>query len=231
MPRRSKSRMQRVEEEEVNEDWLATYADAITLLMAFFVMLVSFSKIETPIFEKVQAGIAEEIGKREVVRPTQVLETDLKDVVFNMAMDSAVSVSTDDEGLLMEMGSGSFFQPGSANLTNDAVLFLKDIGDLLQEPRYLGFQIEVTGHTDDSPISSPRFPSNWELAAGRAIAVVRFFHALGVDPDGKRMRAISYGDTKPKLPNRDDFGNPIPENREANRRIEIRVFPKYSRVF
>ncbi|NIY74646.1 flagellar motor protein MotB [Thalassospira sp. HF15] len=228
---RRKRRLQRTEEEPLNEDWLATYADAITLLMAFFVMLVSFSKVEIPVFEKVQAGIAEQIGKREVVRPTQVLETDLRDVVFNMAMDSAVSVSTDDEGILMEMGSGSFFQPGSANLTNDAVLFLKDVGDLLKEPRYLGFQVEVAGHTDDSPINSPRFPTNWDLAAGRAIAVVRFFGALGVDPDSKRMRAISYGETKPKLPNRNDFGEPIPENREANRRIEIRVFPKYSRVF
>ncbi|MBN8196990.1 MULTISPECIES: flagellar motor protein MotB [Thalassospira] len=230
MARRRKG-IPRTVEEEVNEDWLATYADAITLLMAFFVMLVSFSKVELPVFEKVQAGIAEQIGKRDVVRPTQVLETDLKDVVFNMAMDSAVNVSTDDEGILMEMGSGAFFQPGSANLTKDAVLFLKDVADLLKEPRYLGFQIEVTGHTDDSPISSPRFPSNWELAAGRAIAVVRFFGALGVDPDQKRMRAISYGDTKPKLPNNDDAGNPIEENRQANRRIEIRVFPKYSRVF
>ncbi|WP_044828718.1 flagellar motor protein MotB [Thalassospira sp. HJ] len=228
---RRKRRLQYQEEEPINEDWLATYADAITLLMAFFVMLVSFSKVEIPMFEKVQAGIAEQIGKREVVRPTQVLETDLRDAVFNMGMDSAVNVSTDDEGILMEMGSGSFFQPGSANLTNDAVLFLKDVGDLLKEPRYLGFQIEVTGHTDDSPINSSRFPTNWDLAAGRAIAVVRFFSALGVDPDSKRMRAISYGETKPKLPNRDDSGNPIEENREANRRIEIRVFPKYSRVF
>ncbi|WP_289078316.1 flagellar motor protein MotB, partial [uncultured Thalassospira sp.] len=116
MARRRKG-IPRTVEEEVNEDWLATYADAITLLMAFFVMLVSFSKVELPVFEKVQAGIAEQIGKRDVVRPTQVLETDLKDVVFNMAMDSAVNVSTDDEGILMEMGSGAFFQPGSANLT------------------------------------------------------------------------------------------------------------------
>ena len=228
---RRKRRMPTTKEEPVNEDWLATYADAITLLMAFFVMLVSFSKIEIPTFEKVQAGIAEQIGKREVVRPTQVLETDLRDVVFNLAMDNDVNVSTDDEGILLELGSGSFFKPGSANLTNDAVLFLKDIGDLLKEPRYLGFQIEVSGHTDSSPINSPRFPTNWDLAAGRAIAVVRFFGALGVDPDSKRMRAISYGETKPKLPNDDDFGEPIPENRALNRRIEIRIFPKYSRVF
>ncbi|HAI30994.1 MAG TPA: hypothetical protein DCM48_15940, partial [Thalassospira sp.] len=106
---RGKRRLQFKEEEPVNEDWLATYADAITLLMAFFVMLVSFSKVEIPMFEKVQAGIAEQIGKREVVRPTQVLETDLRDVVFNMALDSAVNVSTDDEGILMEMGSASLF--------------------------------------------------------------------------------------------------------------------------
>lgn len=230
MARRRRT-MQPIKEEEVSEDWLATYADAITLLMAFFVMLVSFSKVEIPIFEKVQAGIAEQIGKREVIRPTEILETDLKDVVFNMAMDSSVNVSTDDEGILMELGGGAFFQPGSANLTRDAVIFLKDVGDLLKEPRYLGFQVEVAGHTDDTPISTPRFPSNWELASGRAIAVVRFLHALGVDPNQKRMRAISYGDTKPKLPNRDDFGHPIEANRDANRRIEIRIFPKYSRVF
>ncbi|MFH1804628.1 MAG: flagellar motor protein MotB [Pseudomonadota bacterium] len=217
--------------EEVSEDWLATYADAITLLMAFFVLLVSFSKIEIPLFEKVQAGIADQIGKRDVVRPTQVLETDLQDVVFNLQMDSEVSISTDDEGILIELADGAFFHPGSANLTNDGVLFLKDVGDLLKEPRYLGFQIEVMGHTDDSPINTPRFPSNWELAAGRAIAVVRFFGAVGVDPTQKRMRAISYGDTQPKLPNLNDDGDPIPENRAENRRIEIRVFPKYSRVF
>jgi chemotaxis protein MotB len=222
MMARRKSPMGRRQEELVEEDWIVTYADAITLLMAFFVMLVSFSKVEIPLFEKVQSGIAEQIGKREIVRPTQVLETDLKDVVFNTSMDNAVNVSTDDEGILMELGGGAFFHPGSANLTQDAVLFLKDVGDLLKEPRYLGFQVEVT---------TPRFPSNWELAAGRSIAVVRFLSAVGVDPESDRMRAISYGDTKPKLPNRGDDGNPIEENREANRRIEIRIFPKYSRVF
>ncbi|WP_339774627.1 flagellar motor protein MotB [uncultured Thalassospira sp.] len=229
MARRRRSPLDTKRPAEINEDWLATYADAITLLMAFFVMLVSFSKIELPIFEKIQAGIAENIGKRSVVRPTEILETDLKDVVFNLQLDKSVSVKTDDEGILMELASGSFFQPGSADLTRDAVLFLKDVGDLLKQPRYMGFQIEVKGHTDDSPINTPRFPSNWELAAGRAIAVVRFFGAVGVDPQSDRMRAISYGDTMPKLPNEDDQGNPIPENREVNRRIEVRVFPKYAR--
>ncbi|MCC9622577.1 flagellar motor protein MotB [Thalassospira sp. MA62] len=228
---RRKTPLMRSYEEPLNEDWLTTYADAITLLMAFFVMLASFSKVELPMFEKIQAGIAENIGKRDVVRPMQLLETDLKDSVFNLAMESDVTVANDDEGLLMELGGGAFFQPGSARLTRDAVVFLKDIGDLLKQPRYLGFQIEIAGHTDDSAINTPEFPTNWELAAGRAIAVVRFLGALDVDPKSNRMRAISYGDTRPKLPNRDDFGDPIPENREANRRIEIRVYPQYSKPF
>jgi chemotaxis protein MotB len=98
MARRRRSPLDTKRPAEINEDWLATYADAITLLMAFFVMLVSFSKIELPIFEKIQAGIAENIGKRSVVRPTEILETDLKDVVFNLQLDKSVSVKTDDEG-------------------------------------------------------------------------------------------------------------------------------------
>ncbi|AUG52624.1 OmpA/MotB family protein [Thalassospira marina] len=227
--RRRSPLLEKKKQEEISEDWLATYADAITLLMAFFIMLVSFSKIELPVFEKIQAGIAQNLGKRSVVRPTEILETDLKDVVFNLALDKSVHVTTDDEGIMLELASGSFFQSGSADLTRDAVLFLKDVGDLLKQPRYMGFQIEVKGHTDDTPINTPRFPSNWELAAGRAIAVVRFFGALNVDPQSDRMRAISYGDTMPKLPNEDDQGNPIPENREANRRVEVRIFPKFSR--
>lgn len=210
-----------------DEDWLTTYADAITLLMAFFVMLVNFSKIDIPRFEQVQAGIAQEIGKRDTVRPIQVLEVDLTDAVFNMGLDSAVSVSTDDEGIIMEMASGSFFASGTADLKRDAIPFLKEVGDLLNEPRYLGFQIEIEGHTDDDPIKTERFPSNWELGAGRAITLVRFFNALQVE--AQRMRAISFGDTQPKLPNRDEDGNPIPENMEENRRVVVRIYPKYSR--
>ena len=65
-----------VEEEPESEDWLTTYADAITLLMAFFIMLASFSKIDVPAFEKVTAGIKSEIGKTEVTSPTELLKID-----------------------------------------------------------------------------------------------------------------------------------------------------------
>ena len=221
-------RFVRRKQPEESDDWLTTYADAITLLLAFFVMLVNFSKIDIPRFEAVQAGIAERIGKRETVRPIEVLEQDITDiVVFNIAQDSAVSVSTDDEGILMDMASGAFFEPGSARFAQQAVIFLLEIADLLQKPRYLGMQIEVIGHTDDTPIGTPRFPSNWDLAAGRAISLVRFFESRGVS--SARMRAVSHGQAAPKLPNRDNAGNPIPGNMEANRRVVVRVFPKYSR--
>jgi chemotaxis protein MotB len=210
-----------------DDDWMGTYADAITLLMAFFVMLLNFSKIDIPTFEEVQAGLAEQIGRQEVVRPMEILQTDITDAIFNMGMDSAVSLSTDDEGLLMELASNDFFKPGSAALKPEAAPFLAEMGDLLTEPRYLGFNVEVLGHTDDDPISTPRFPSNWELAAGRSIAVIRFFQAMKVESD--RMRAVSYGETQPKLPNRDEDGVALPENKAKNRRVVVRVFPQRSR--
>lgn len=223
--------MKNPDDEPVNEDWLTTYADAITLLMAFFIMLVSFSKIEYPAYEKIQAGIAQEIGKRDVIQPSQVLEADLRDIIFNLGIDQDVSLGKDDKGLVLELGTSDLFDPGSAHLKNSAITFLRDIGDLLEQPRYLGFMVEVAGYTDDTPISTDRFPSNWDLAAARAISVVRFLTDLGIDPEKKRLRAVSYGETHPKLPNTDDFGKPIPENRDANRRIVVRIFPKYAHVF
>jgi chemotaxis protein MotB len=84
--------------------------------------------------------------------------------------------------------------------------------------------MDVQGHTDDSPINTPQFPSNWELSAARASAVVRYFAEKGIATE--RMRATGFADTIPKVPNRDPQGNPIRVNQEENRRITIRVFPR-----
>ena len=81
-----------VQDEEEAEDWLTTYADAITLLMAFFVMLVSFSKIDIPTFEKVAAGIKNELGKRDTQSPISLLKIDVQDTVYQQQADQAVNV-------------------------------------------------------------------------------------------------------------------------------------------
>ena len=211
------------DEPEEAEDWMVTYADAITLLMAFFVMLLNFSKIDIPKYEEAAAGIANEIGMNENVSPTELMKIDIEDVVYNMQAEEAVEVGTDDKGIVMELASSAFYKPGSADIRPQAFPVLKEIAKSLIAPRYMTYVVEVEGHSDDDPISTSRFPSNWELSAGRATRVVRFFIEQGMDM--RRLKAAGYAETRPKVPNRKPDGTPIPENQATNRRVLIRVYP------
>lgn len=214
-------------EEDDSDSWLVTYADAVTLLMAFFVMLVSFSKIDIPIYEQVKAGIMNELGKKgqqdKEQSPTTMLKLDMQDVVFSMQVDKSVAVGTDSKGVVLELNGSAFFKPGSADIRSAAIPVLQNMAATLMAPRYERFKIDVAGHTDDDPISTPKFPSNWELSADRAAAVVRFFVSQGLAAD--KMQASGYGDTRPKVPNRTSNGTPIPANQAANRRVVIHVDP------
>lgn len=207
------------------EDWLTTYADAITLLMAFFVMLVSFSKIDIPAFEEAMAGIKKELGKQEAPkRPMFNLMQNLNDILEQVQIDqNEVQTGFDDSGIVIEFESGSFFAPGSADLLPKAEKILLEIAYELAQPPYDLYYVDVEGHTDDVPISTPRFPSNWELSTARATGVVRYLISADVPPE--RLKASGYADVRPKYPNQDLFGEPIPENRKKNRRISIRLHP------
>ena len=211
------------EEPEEAEEWMVTYADAITLLMAFFVMLLNFSKIDIPKYEAVAAGIANEIGMNQNVSPTELMKIDIEDVVYNMQAEEAVEVGTDDKGIVMELASSAFYKPGSADIRPQAIPVLDEIAKALIAPRYMTYVVEVEGHSDDDPISTSRFPSNWELSAGRATRVVRFFIEKGMDM--RRLKAAGFAETRPKVPNRAPDGTPIPENQAKNRRVLIRVYP------
>jgi len=213
-----------IQEEEESEDWMTTYADAITLLMAFFVMMLTFAKYDMPAYQKAAAAIKGQIGGAEQeATPTELLKIDLTDVVFNMQADQVVDVQTDDKGIVIELASSAFYKPGSATIRAQAIPLLKTMGEMLMAPRYRFYTVEVAGHTDDDPIHTARFPSNWELSAARATRVVRFFIELGMN--AKRIEAKAYAATRPKVPNRDAKGNPIRENQAKNRRVILHVYP------
>lgn len=210
--------------EEDKEDWLTTYADAITLLMAFFVMLLNFSKIDIPAFEEAAAGIANEIGMGpKEVSPISLMVLDLQDMVYNMQADEVVEVEKDDKGVVIELASSAFYKPGSAEIRDEAIPVLDQIAEMLTQPRYRTYMIEIEGHTDDDPIHTALYPSNWELSAGRATRVVRHFIERGMDYT--RLKASGFAETRPKVPNRDEQGAPIPENQSENRRVIVRVYP------
>lgn len=210
--------------EEDDESWMATYADAITLLMAFFVLLVSVSKVDLAMYEQVADGLSETISKEERKSLPKELQADAAEVVMESQAQEAVRVGIDDSGVVLEFNSSAFFKPGSAELRYEAIPVMQSVVELVKSPQYLVFNMDVEGHTDDDPISTMQFPSNWELSSGRASAVVRFFAELGVDP--LRMRVMGYGDTRPKVPNRTPEGVPILENQVENRRVVVRLHQK-----
>ena len=210
--------------EEDKEDWLTTYADAITLLMAFFVMLLSFTKYDIPALEEAAAAFKVTIGKQDqATSPIQLLKLDVEDVVYNMQADQVVKVEKDDKGVVIELSSSAFYKPGSADIRDEAAPVLKKISQTLKAPRFLPYVIDIEGHTDDDPIATDKFPSNWELSAVRATRVVRFFAEQGID--AIRMKATGFAEIQPKAPNRDAEGKPIKENQTRNRRVAVRVYP------
>jgi len=126
-----------------------------------------------------------------------------------------------DRITIIEINSAAFFDSGSATLSKAGESILRDMAVDLRSNRFKDYQITVEGHTDDTPISTARFPSNWELSTARASAVVHFFLDQGIP--ALKLRAAGYADTFPKAPNRDVNGIAIPQNQSQNRRVVIKL--------
>jgi len=222
-----------------DESWMATYGDAVTLLMAFFVLLMSFAKVDLEVFDAVSNGIGEHMAKEDRKSEKDHLTKAMKIMMVSEGAEQVAKIASDSEGsLTIELDTGAFFRPGSADLAEQAYPFMKALYEELASPLYKQFNINVEGHTDDEPMSSIRYPSNWELSSNRAATVVRFVisesendtrmdtngQKYGVEED--RLRATGYAHTQPKVPNRDASGVPILENRITNRRVVIRINKK-----
>ncbi|MBI1273042.1 MAG: OmpA family protein [Alphaproteobacteria bacterium] len=121
----------------------------------------------------------------------------------------------------IEMSSAAVFALGSATLSPEGGAMLADVARQLKAAQFSDYMVTVEGHTDDNPVETPQFPSNWELSTARAAAVVRYFLEQGINP--QKLRAAGYAETFPKLPNRDAAGNAIPENQAQNRRVVIKL--------
>jgi chemotaxis protein MotB len=211
-------------EEPADESWLATYADAITLLMAFFVLLVAVSKVDLALYEEVAEGINQQVNKKERKGPTQSIKEDAAEIVQEFTDGKALKLGVDDSGIVLEFDSSTFFLPGTAQIVDAALPVLAAVSELVNAPQYEMFNLDLEGHTDDDPISTAQFPSNWELGAARAASVLRVMNENGTKID--RMRVLSYAATRPKAPNRAEDGTPLPENKLQNRRVVMRIHQK-----
>lgn len=192
--------------------WLTTYADMMTLLMTFFVLLFAMSTLDPVKLEQFGDSTKKNAGstkKSKKVSLTQI-NKEVKKLVVEQELQSQVKVSMDARGVTLGIASDLAFGSGTATLSGPIKAFLVKLVSTMEKATYA---IAVEGHTDNDPIRSSQFPSNWELSAARASAVIRYLTSQGIAAD--KFRAIGFGDTVPLV------ANDTPANKAKNRRVDI----------
>lgn len=207
--------------------WLLTYADMITLLLAFFVILYAISATSTHRFKEFASAVKQgfsifpadyyktEHSKAPVLRnknPMETLDNDLAAALSQEVTTGNVKVAQGPEGTTISIADSALFQSGQADIMPAAREMLDRLAAHLAS---LSNDIVVEGHTDNVPVNSARFPSNWELSSGRAVNVVKYLAQSGVSPG--HLSAAGYGEFRPRVPSRPAGGTP------ENRRIDIVV--------
>ena len=212
-----------LDEAEEDQEWRLTYSDMITLLLAFFAMLIAVSQTDIALWEQMKQGMRSDVaGKEKVETPLAEIKIDLDSLLLEERNQGLVGIVLDKNGIVLSFNSSSLYNSGEAVLLPSGERIITKVTQALNVLGYYQFRVDVEGHTDNVPINTPRFPSNWELSVARASEVVKFFIREGVESD--RLKASGYADTKPVLPHVDEFGRDIVENRAANRRIVIRIY-------
>jgi chemotaxis protein MotB len=234
--------------------WMATMADMFSLLLTFFVLLLSFSQLDLVKFRAMSKSIQEALGvtsqtsagifnnnsnpidfdtvnynstanmdlngsgqDKVVVKEIDAHEQMAKDiakVVAEMGLEDTVTVKSSSRGVLMQVEGQVFFEAGQAELKDASHPFLDEIARIIKASPY---HVAIEGHTDDTPIHTARFPSNWELSTTRAISALRYLVDRGeVDP--RRLSSAGFADTRPIVP------NDTAEHQRQNRRVEFVLF-------
>lgn len=229
--------------------WMVTFSDLVTLILVFFILLFSMSQIDMIKFKAITESFREQVfdfypsviplenppsgldvdipekDKEQGMDEQKTAEESLQNLLIEVqsfltknGLDDVIIANRTERGVVLVLPEQVLFDPGEAILLGDSYEFLDKVGELLGKIPNL---VKVEGHTDDIPMSSYRYPSNWELSAARSSSVIRYLsenHQL----DSNRFIAVGYADTRPVVSNSDT------ENRKKNRRVEIIISdPKY----
>jgi len=260
------------EDSENPDRWLVSYADFITLLFAFFVVMYAISSVnegkyrvlsgslvsafkrnasdpnqpaamtsspieiepepelesepnpdpdpdselepDPALIQVEDESILSEQETERVVRQQKMrgMANDIMHVLAPLVEDGRVSVTQSAQGISIEINASVLFSPGHAQLAVSSTQTLRAVAAVVQGHEH---EIHVEGHTDNMPIQTIHFPSNWELSTARSSSVVRLFIENGVDP--RRLTALGYGE------NRQVASNETPEGRTRNRRVTIMI--------
>jgi chemotaxis protein MotB len=213
--------------------WLTTFNDLITLLMVFFVLLFAMGSMDVKRFKHFQNALQSALGVlnagshapvgiivKESPRLQEGVDAPAKRPAAENKNDSSIDTRGLEavytpEGIHLTLDDKLLFSSGSARLTPGGEALLDRVGRIIKP---LKRSIRVEGHTDNRPIATTAFPSNWELSTARAVRVVKYLiQAAGIAP--QYLAAAGYGDSKPRVPNDSE------PNMSRNRRVEIILGP------
>jgi len=224
-----------VVEEEGSPAWMTTFADLSTLLLTFFVLLLSFANMDVVKFREMMGSMKDAFGyQRENFgnwNPSELAETptnspvetsrgltadvrtliEVQTVIEEKRLEESMQAEATPRGVIVRVKDSVMFAAGSDRLKEASFPFLNQIIGVLKK---FPCEIMIEGHTDDVAISTKKFPSNWELSSARAIAVMRYLTEIGgFDP--ARLGSAGFADTRPLE------ANDTSEHRATNRRVEF----------
>ncbi len=230
------------EKEPSAERWLLSYADFITLLTVFFIIMYSMSKVNAQKFNQMVTIMEKSFGGQhsvikmansgllpQITRSAEMRRKEKQLYVKTVGQmqkeisSKSVRITQDERGIVVSLASDFFFGSGKAEFGDSTEAVLKKLHGLFTST---SGNIRVEGHTDDIPIVqgsslSQRLPTNWELSSQRAVNVLKSLEKLGLDR--KRLSAAAFADTRPIKPN-DTY-----DGRAYNRRVEIVIMPEGAR--
>lgn len=229
---------------DTSERWLLTYSDLMNLLLILFIILFAMSQVDAAKFSQLATSLREalgdstaasyidtsgasnvfidmEAGSASSVIPEKLekqqmeeVKEEVETIIKDSGLDNQVVVTLEERGVVITIRDSLLFKSGSADIEAKAKKTILDIGKILSTMP--GNKIRIEGHTDNDPIKTSQFPSNWELSSARATNVLHLLvDTAKIDP--KHILAIGYGEFSPKVP------NTTTENKSQNRRVNIVV--------
>jgi chemotaxis protein MotB len=211
--------------------WEIVYSGFVLILLCFFIMLSSFSTMEeAKIMRFVQSfvdavgimpgGLKFDSGATVLPKSADIVDSndklaqlfsELAELNERLKKEKDITLAYSTKGLVMRLSDRALFDVGVANISPQAVPLLQKVADIIARTN---FEVRIEGHSDNLPIKTVQFPSNWELSTARAVNVLRFFLETG-RISSQRMSAVGFGEFQPMVPN-DSI-----EHRAQNRRVEI----------
>lgn len=193
-----------------DEGWLMVYLDVITLLLIMFVVMLSQSGGPANDPQDFDKANSVSVHNEPEPEPEDSKSDNMMKDLGNGDLGGSIDVIKRKNGVSFRISNDVLFSSGKSELADKGLV---ELGKLVPFLSRTDYKVTVAGHTDNVPISTDKFPSNWELSSARAGSVVRFFQAQGIQPD--RLVARGHADTNPLV------ANTTAQNRAKNRRVEL----------